>query len=121
MQIGKRLREVREATGLSQGDIEKACGLKRCYVSRVETGHTIPSIDTLERWAHGLKMPLYRIFCDGDEIPTLLQISKDSPKLWGSSERHAAELRRLRLHLRKMDNRERKVLLSFAGRIAGRF
>ncbi len=97
MQIGKKLREVRELNGLSQGDIERATGLLRCYISRVETGHTIPSIDTLEKWAYALRVPLYRIFCDNNEIPKAVQISQDSAlKLWGSSERQLPELRRLR-------------------------
>jgi transcriptional regulator with XRE-family HTH domain len=120
MQIGKRLREVRELNGLSQGDIERSIGLLRCYVSRVENGHTVPSVDTLEKWAYALKVPLYRIFCDSNEIPKAAQICQDGDlKLWGSSERQLPELRRLQLHLKKMDNRRRKVLLSCANHIVG--
>lgn len=62
MNIGKRLRELRETEGLSQGDIEKRTGLFRSYVSRVECGHTTPSLDTLERWAKGLRVPIYQLF-----------------------------------------------------------
>jgi transcriptional regulator with XRE-family HTH domain len=121
MQIGKRLREVRELSGLSQGDIERSTGLLRCYVSRVENGHTVPSVDTLEKWAYALSVPLYRIFCDSDEILRPSRISEaDGLKLWGSAERQVPELRRLRLHLKKMDQRRRKVLLSCASRIVGR-
>ena len=44
MIIGDRLRALREEKQLSQGDIEKRTGLLRCYVSRVENGHTVPAI-----------------------------------------------------------------------------
>jgi hypothetical protein len=40
--IGDRLRAVREAKNLSQDDIEERTGLLRCYISRVENGHTVP-------------------------------------------------------------------------------
>ena len=67
MIIGGRLRDVREAKHLSQGDIEKRTGLLRCYVSRVENDHTVPAIGTLEKWARALEVPLYQLFYDGDE------------------------------------------------------
>ena len=48
MIIGDRLREMREEKKLSQGDVEKRTGLLRCYISRVENGHTVPAVETLE-------------------------------------------------------------------------
>ncbi len=51
MVIGDRLKTLRETKDLSQGDIEKRTGLLRCYVSRVENGHTVPSVETLEKFA----------------------------------------------------------------------
>jgi transcriptional regulator with XRE-family HTH domain len=60
MLIGERLRELRESKRLSQSDIEKRTGLLRCYSSRVENGHTVPSIETLEKYARALEVPLYR-------------------------------------------------------------
>ena len=47
MLIGARLRQLREQKQMSQGDIEERTGLLRCYVSRVENGHTVPSLETL--------------------------------------------------------------------------
>jgi len=58
MIIGDRLRELREGKSLSQGDIEKRTGLLRCYISRVENGHTVPAIETLEKMARALEVPL---------------------------------------------------------------
>ena len=54
MMIGERLRLLREEQKLSQGDIEKRTGLLRCYISRVENGHTVPAIETLEKLARAM-------------------------------------------------------------------
>jgi transcriptional regulator with XRE-family HTH domain len=69
LMIGERLRTIRESRNLSQGDIEKRTGLIRCYTSRVENGHTVPSIDTLQKYAQALEIPLYQLFYDGEEAP----------------------------------------------------
>ena len=71
MIIGDRLRELRETKQLSQGDIEKRTGLLRCYLSRVENGHTVPAIETLEKMARALEVPMYQLFYDGEERPDL--------------------------------------------------
>src|SRR5580704_15009973 len=55
MIIGDRIRLLRETKKLSQGDIEKRTGLLRCYISRVENGHTVPAIETLEKLARPWK------------------------------------------------------------------
>jgi transcriptional regulator with XRE-family HTH domain len=62
MILGDRIRELREAKKLSQGDIEKRTGLLRCYISRVENGHTVPAIETLEKIARACEVPLYHLF-----------------------------------------------------------
>ena len=69
LMIGERLRTIRESKNLSQGDIEKRTGLIRCYTSRVENGHTVPSIDTLQKYAQALEIPMYQLFYDGEEAP----------------------------------------------------
>ena len=78
MIIADRLRELREAKTLSQGDIEKRTGLLRCYVSRVENGHTVPAIETLEKLARALECPLYQLFYDGEEPPQLPSVLKQN-------------------------------------------
>ena len=121
MLIGQRLKEIREAKNLSQGDIQRVSGLVRPYISRVENGHTVPSVETLEKWASALGMPLYQLFHEGEEPPAPLILStKKVEKLWGGSGPQAAELNRLRHSLAKMDERERSVLLSLASRMASR-
>ena len=69
MDIGKRLRELREANGLSQKDIEDRTGLLRIYVSHVENGHSTPTLEVLERWAEALDMELYQLFTLGRGQP----------------------------------------------------
>jgi transcriptional regulator with XRE-family HTH domain len=82
MAIGERLQTVREQN-LSQGDIEKHTGLLRVYISRVENGHTVPAIETLEKLARALELPLYHLFYYGDEpqAPKIPRPCED--KLWG--------------------------------------
>ena len=67
MYLPERLRQFRVALNLSQGDIEKRTGLLRCYISRVENGHTIPALETLEKIARAFGVPLYQLFYDGQE------------------------------------------------------
>jgi transcriptional regulator with XRE-family HTH domain len=69
MIISERLKQFREFQNLSQGDIEERTGLLRCYVSRVENGHTTPSVGTLEKFARALNVPVYQLFYDEEEIP----------------------------------------------------
>ena len=76
MIIGERIRLMREQKKLSQGDIEKRTGLLRCYISRVENGHTVPAIETLEKLARAMEVPLYQLFYDGEEPPVLPNLPK---------------------------------------------
>ncbi|MGA9998613.1 MAG: helix-turn-helix transcriptional regulator, partial [Candidatus Acidiferrales bacterium] len=69
LMIGERLRTIRESKNLSQGDIEQRTGMLRCYTSRVENGHTVPSLDTLAKYAQALEIPMYQLFYDGDAEP----------------------------------------------------
>ena len=69
MDIGKRLRELREAKGLTQRDIEELSGLLRDYVSKIENGHSTPTLQVLERWAKALDVELYQLFVVGDGQP----------------------------------------------------
>ncbi len=79
MVISDRLRAIREQKDLSQGDIEQRTGLKRCYVSRVENGHTVPSIETLEKLARALEVPMYQLFYGEEQPPRSRPFPKASP------------------------------------------
>jgi len=123
MLIGQRLRDLREEKNLSQGDIEKRTSLLRCYISRVENGHTIPSIETLEKMARALEVPLYQLFYDGEEppmLPNLLKRRSTDEIAWGSVGKDARFLNKLRHLLGKTDDSNRKLLLHMAQKMAHR-
>src|SRR5581483_2135312 len=80
MNIGDTIRNFRLQKGMSQGDIEKRTGLLRCYLSRVENGHTIPSLDTLVKIASAMEVPLAQFFADAQSANgnrSLPQLSED--------------------------------------------
>jgi transcriptional regulator with XRE-family HTH domain len=124
MIIGDRLRIMREEKKLSQGDIEKRTGLLRCYISRVECGHTVPAVETIEKFARALEVPIYQIFYDGDEPPAAIsthtRASKNRKGEYGATGKQARVLDKFRKCLAKMDQRERAVLLAMAGKMASR-
>jgi transcriptional regulator with XRE-family HTH domain len=123
MIIGDRLRELREEKKLSQGDIEKRTGLVRPYISRVENNHTVPTIETLEKWARALEVPMYQLFYDGEEPPKLpnLPTRKTSDEIaWGSSGKDARFLSKLRRLLGKTEEGNRKLILHMAQKMANR-
>ena len=122
MIIGDRLRELRESKKFSQGDIEKRSGLLRCYISRVENGHTVPAVETLEKLARALEIPLYQLFYEGDEppkLPDLLKRKSAADMAFGSSGKQATYLHNLRKCLRKAADPDRKLILLMAQKLAG--
>jgi transcriptional regulator with XRE-family HTH domain len=121
MIIGDRLRALREEKQLSQGDIEKRTGLLRCYISRVENGHTVPAIETLEKMARALEIPMYQLFYEGEEppkLPNLLKRESSDENAWGSSGKDARILSKLRRSLGKANEQDRKVILLMAQKMA---
>lgn len=123
MIIGDRLRALREEKKFSQGDIEKRTGLLRCYISRVENGHTVPAIETLEKMARALEIPLYQLFYDGEEPPELPNLPKRKTSdeiVWGSRGKEARFLNKFRRVLGKVDEDDRKLLLYMAQKMVSR-
>ena len=125
MLIGQRLRLLRKEKALSQGDIEKASGLLRCYISRVEHGHTVPSLETLERFADALEVPLYRLFYEGQDAPATPQLTprrslEELADDLGPSGTEARFLLKLRGLVGKLTDADRAYLLDFARRLATR-
>lgn len=123
MIIGERLRTLREFKKLSQGDIEKRTGLLRCYISRVENGHTVPAIETLEKLARAMEIPLYQLFYDGEEPPELPNLPKRKSSddiAWGSKGKEARFLTRFRRTLGRIDDADRRLLFYMAQKMATR-
>ena len=111
MLIGVRLRELREERNLSQGDIEKRTGLLRCYLSRVENGHTVPSLDTLSKIAGAMELPLSHFFSE----PGNSNGSKALPQLSDDELRFLSQIRRYSGNLNDSD---RKLVIAMIKKMA---
>ena len=112
MNIGDTIRNYRLQKGMSQGDIEKRTGLLRCYLSRVENGHTIPSLDTLAKIASAMDVPLAQFFAD-----QVLENGhpKHIPQLSEDEVRFLTQIRRYSSNLNESD---RKLLLAMVKKFA---
>jgi len=110
MNIGATIRTHRMQKGMSQGDIEKRTGLLRCYLSRVENGHTIPSLDTLAKIAGAMDVPLAQFFADEAEGKTngKAMVSEDDLKFLNQFRRYSANL----------NESDRKLLLAMVKKFA---
>lgn len=118
MVIGDKLKELRATKKLSQGDIEKRTGLLRCYISRVENGHTVPSVDTLEKMARALEVPMYRLFTDEDRIKKPeISFSKTEK---AHSKKEDAALLPFAKALARMNDKDQRLLLHMASKMANR-
>jgi transcriptional regulator with XRE-family HTH domain len=121
--IGERLRALREEKKLSQGDIEEKTGLLRCYTSRIENGHTVPSVETLEKFARALEVPMYKLFYDGEEppkLPNLLKRKTTDDILWGSSGEDAHMLAKFCRLFSQMKDDDRGLVFFLAQKLARR-
>ena len=121
MVIGDRLKTLREEKNLSQGEVEKRTGLLRCYISRVENGHTVPAIDTLEKLARAFEVPMYQLFYDGTAPPKLPKLPKHqkADNEWGHSGADEKMLDQFRKYLSRTGEKDQKILLHLAQKMAG--
>ncbi len=113
MNIGETIRNFRLQKGMSQGDIEKRTGLLRCYLSRVENGHTIPSLDTLAKIASAMDVPLGSFFADGAGDST--GPARSVPQLTEEEVRFLTQIRRYSPSLNESD---RKLVLAMVKKMA---
>jgi transcriptional regulator with XRE-family HTH domain len=111
MNIGETIRTYRLQKGMSQGDIEKRTGLLRCYLSRVENGHTIPSLDTLSKIAGAMELPLGQFFADHFSNGS----TKNLPPLTEDEVRFLTQIRRYAMGLNDSD---RKLVLAMVKKMA---
>lgn len=120
--MGERIRAIREARKLTQGDIEHRTGLLRCYTSRIENGHTVPSLETLEKFARALEVPLYQLFYNAKERPRAPQPPRfwTDKDLWGGTGKEARMLGQFCRALAHMTERRRHHLFTLAQAMARR-
>jgi len=117
MDICERLRQFREARNFSQGDIERRTGLLRCYISRVENGHTVPSLETLEKISRALEVPMYQLFIDGDDTAGRQELTSKGNHDWASARRGYRLFNKFRNAVARMSEKDRAVLLFTAAKM----
>jgi transcriptional regulator with XRE-family HTH domain len=110
MKIGTTIRAYRLQKSLSQGDIEKKTGLLRCYLSRVENGHTVPSLDTLAKIAHALDLPIAQFFAS-DTLGRQLNAQS-------LSDEELRFLSQIRRYSSNLSDGDRKLLLAMVKKFA---
>jgi len=121
MFIAERLRRLRELKNLSQGDIERRTGLLRCYVSRVENGHTVPALETLEKFARALEVKMYELLYEEPESQQPANGSCSGHNDWATPRRGRGMLTKLKHALSHMSEKDRATLLFTAEKmVAGR-
>ena len=114
MVICDRLRELRESKNLSQGDIEKRTGLLRCYISRVENGHTVPSLETLAKIAEAMEISLADFF-PGSDTPQDRETRKMLGELSEEEIRFLAEIKR---YSSTLTDDDKKLVLAMIRKMA---
>jgi transcriptional regulator with XRE-family HTH domain len=89
--------------------------LLRYHISRIENGHAVPKLETLEKMAAALDVPLYRLFYDAEAalgssplLPEVLAADKTPYE------------RRLHRLVHKMDDSGRQLLLGMVRRLASK-
>ncbi len=120
MDVGDRLKQLRELKGLSQGKTEERTGLLRSYISRVENGHTAPSVETLEKFARALDMPLYQLLYEGETPPKSLKTQAREIEDWASRGKGRRIFSKLQNALQKMSVPDRALLLYMAAKMVGK-
>ena len=115
MEIGKKLRALREERNMSQGDIEHATGLLRCYISRVENGHTVPAVETLEKMAKAMDVPFHMLFFDGPGEPKPLKLKGTHQKATAKDDAQFAEFAK---RMVKMNQRDRNMFVMLVAKMA---
>jgi transcriptional regulator with XRE-family HTH domain len=120
MDVGDRLKQLRELKGLSQGKIEELTGLLRSYISRVENGHTVPSVESVEKFARALDMPLYQLLYQEERPPKSIKTQAQEIDDWASRGKGRCIFSKLQKALQKMSVPDRALLLYMAAKMAGK-
>jgi transcriptional regulator with XRE-family HTH domain len=123
MMIGDRLRALREEKKFTQGDIEKRTGLLRAHISSIENGRTVPTVETLEKLARALEVPMYQLFYDGEKslkLPIVPERKAGADIVWGSKGKDARLLAQFCRLFSRMDKGDVGTVLFVAQKMARR-
>ena len=118
MYLAERLRQLRESKKLSQGDIEDRSGLLRCYISRIENGHSVPVLETLKKISKALDVPLYELFYDDGPLFEVPAPTKNAKEDWASRGKGLRTFTRIRNAAARMKERDRRLLLHLAAKMS---
>lgn len=66
--IGKTIKQARESKKITQQDLSQQAGVSRNYISDIECGRYIPSVETLLSISSILKIDLNILKNDGNTI-----------------------------------------------------
>jgi len=119
MVIGDRLKALREQKNMSQGVMEKRTGLLRCYISRVENNHTVPSVNTMEKMARALEVPMYRLFTDEDHVKKP-NIPAGAIRSRAANSKQEREVWAFAKYFSRMRDKDRGLLIHMASKMANR-
>jgi transcriptional regulator with XRE-family HTH domain len=117
MIIGEKLKSLRAQKKMSQGDMEKRTGLLRCYISRVENGHTVPSVETLEKLAQALEVPMYRLFTDDARVEKP-DIPMENISQRSAHSKQEREIRAFAKIFSRMNDKYRGLIFQVASKMA---
>ena len=82
----------------------------------------MPAIETLEKMARALEVPMYQLFYDGEEPPKMPDLQKRrlaDDITWGSTGKDARFFSKLRRLLSRMNEEDRRLLLYMTQKMAG--
>lgn len=116
MNIGPRLRTLRQEKKMLQRDIEERTGMLCCYISRVENGHTLPGLETLQKFAAALEVPLHMLFYEGEGEPEAPSFIKNISRK--TTPKESPLERKLRTLMARMNERDRRLFLHTAQKMA---
>lgn len=79
--VGKRIRALRDAAGISFGELVARSGLGRGYVSELERGLVVPTVGTLARVAAALEVTITDLVAGDGDREAILEALRARPDL----------------------------------------
>lgn len=61
IKLGKNMKRIRIQKGISQGDIVRALGVSRAFISNIENGKTNPTLSTIAKLAKALEISIEKL------------------------------------------------------------
>jgi len=115
--IGERMRLYRNTRNLSQLEVEQRTGLRRYNISRVENGHTTPTLATVDKITRALGIPLYQLFYEC-RVSRANAVTLKHRSRRPQSRREDAYMKRLQRSLIRIPAARRRLLLFLASYLA---